>query len=386
VSWRSKLIWSCIIVLGVFGISIIGHSVWEIAAKNQQKSTPHELPTAEVQHTDTVDETKAQPVTQVFDGTGGVNYDTIQAKATPKPAEPEQEPAAKPATELANLVLCDVAPTPRPTPKAPDPRDEEKGDYWLAKFHYIPVITNGEMDSSHMTSPMVFTVTRNVYQLIHGKSYLCIPAYSRIAMFAKKGYLRDRVEFEGKCTLLYVTEGTEVEFEGVACDQEYNPVTNHYGEFDKSPGIKGIFRQSDHMAFLRNLFGFFLQTTQQAAGGVATSLIQREAGNVMSVQVPTNSQFMKDWIDGVVNPNQLSDTVFVQIPAMKPAWILNTSIVEPRLASKGAQRQKPKDVPESELNQSSVNQVLSIAKKRIEAATLEKKDLKDENDPNAYLK
>jgi hypothetical protein len=282
------------------------------------------------------------------------------------------------ARESASLILCDFpvsAATPSPTPQRAQPADS-----WLPDGVYIPCILQGGLDSSHMDTPVEAVVTENVYQRDYGKSQLIIPAGSRLFAFATPGYIQDRVQVKGEWRLIFVNDATEVSFQGIACNMEFNAATNRYGLGDKTAGIQGIIQTSDHWIVVKSLLGLILTTGANAAQGIASSALQGSSnGNSLNVQVPSVSPIIDQYVKQIINPTgkNLEDVFFVRIPAGKPFWVVTTSIIEPQLRSKGARLQESM-TPKTPLNDSAA--AMLDPKKALEQ--IEQLQQKDPNAPD----
>ncbi len=383
--WDRK---SLVVLLVIGGVVLF---LWGLS--DRQKHRPkasNVLTSGQIEPTRSLDKGTERP-TQVLRTGLSQEYNSAPA-STPLPVA-SASPLQK-VEELSPLVLCDlpVSPTPSPTPKV-----VEDDDYWLPRFTYIPCVTAGEIDSGHITTPVVLIVTKDIYQRIgiNAIPHLIIPANTKLGCFASPNYFRDRVEVKGTWTAVFVNEGTECTFEGVACDQEFDPVGNHYGPYEKSAGLKGRFRQSDHYALLRNLTGLLLTTATNTATSAGATLLQNglnggDNGNVLSVQTNGVAPYLDHYIQGLINPNQLSDTLLVRVPPVTPCYVLTTSVVEVRLRSKGANRQRPK--PEEALDEipslQNAAKILKSAYKQIETPEKESKDENQDksSDPSAVLK
>lgn len=375
-----------IVIACILGVGVC-YYVAQIRNKQNaaEKALIPKQETSQIETKTAVDERIAQAAIKVSSNTG-VDYNS----------GPETQPVSQPlpsatplpeVPELPPLILCDVASTPTPSP-TPIPKAEYP-DYWLPRQIYIPCVTMGWLDSSHMTTPVVLVVTEDVYQRIHGISHLIIPAHSRLMSFAAPGYVRDRVEVKGEWDLLFVNDGTEVKFHGILCDQEYNARTNHYGLEDKSAGIRGYFHQSDQWSFVRNLGGLLLTTGANALVQAPSTFLQ-QGGNgsssVISNQVPAVAPILNDWIQKIVNPAQLNDTILVSVPHLKPCYVLTTSVVEVRRRSKGAEAQAtPTPEEETSSDPSHIRQLQKVLNRELDQLN-EPKDPKNETDPNASFK
>ena len=105
---------------------------------------------------------------------------------------PQVLPASVPSQSapLPTLVsfYAQVAPSPTQTP-APPPRPRAP-DVWLPPSIFIPCILVNTVESSHINTPVVGEVTKDMYQKNNGVSRLIIPAGTLVSS------LRNRVQLE----------------------------------------------------------------------------------------------------------------------------------------------------------------------------------------------
>ena len=148
--------------------------------------------------------------------------------------EKEEPKAPPPPVQSAVSFYVSASPAPTPTPvvrKAPP-------KIWLPRGIFIPCALVNTVDSSHMDTPVVGEVVRDVWQRNNGTSHLIIPAGTLVNCFATAGRVRDRVEVKGTWSLTF-PDGLEYELEGVACDRKADPETQEYGLEDGSAGLQG---------------------------------------------------------------------------------------------------------------------------------------------------
>lgn len=374
-----------------------GHNIME-ADKKRAAKIEKNIPKQDQAQSDpipSVDRSLAQPTNLVSSGKG-VEYHA--ASPTP-PTERETLPEAIPQPVVENLpplVLCDISPTPRPTP-VPVPK-ADPFEPWLPTGIYIPCILQGGLDSSHMDTPVQGIVTIDVYQHDYGVGQLIIPAGSRVSCFAARGYTRSSVEVKGTWRLLFVNDGTELEFEGIACDQQFDPVTNHYGRFDKKAGIQGELIEDDSYIRLKAAFGLLLQTAADSAQTFASSALQTSSrgGTSVSYNVPSVTPVAHEWIDQLINGHHtaINDTLYVRIKSGKPFWVFTTSTIFPTHASIGAKEQveaRERKQREETLGQPagfdlrSVKKLLQVSNKQAGETTAQDSDENKEPDSAAHF-
>jgi len=159
----------------------------------------------------------------------------------------KEEPKASPApvqSAVSFYVSASPAPTPTPVVRKAPPK------IWLPPGIFIPCALVNTVDSSHMDTPVVGEVIRDVWQRNNGTSHLIIPAGTLVNCFASAGRVRDRVEVKGTWSLTF-PDGLEYELEGVACDREADPETQEHGLEDGSAGLQGNIYYTDRYAELK---------------------------------------------------------------------------------------------------------------------------------------
>lgn len=334
INWRSKWIWISVIVL------FAGFGVWswtELSGKSVEDLLHlKKKPISQIDTNIPVDKTRAQP-SILEQSSVPVDYNS-HPTATPSP---KTVPAGQAeSVEVAPIVLVDytATPTPVPTPKKAVPAETTT---WLSEGRFIPCLLSNEMDSGHIGIPVILIVTENIYEQCYGKSKLIMHAGDRLMSFAGASYHRDRITAEGEWHCIFTHEGTSVSFHGILCDMEWDPVSNEYGLYDKSPGIMGKVIESDQFRWLRGLIGTLVTTIASSAGQLGQAALQRgtESTNVNVDTTPYSSGLSK-YVDELVGgPRDVNDTVFVQVPAFKPCWVVTTGPLEPGLASIGSRVQ-----------------------------------------------
>jgi type IV secretory pathway VirB10-like protein len=135
------------------------------------------------------------------------------AQAAPPPTVPT------PARALPQLVsfYAQVQATPALTP-TPEPERPKEPKYWLPPGTFIPCALVNTVESSHINTPVVAEVIRDVYQGGH----LIIPAGAIVSSFAQSGAVRDRIEVAGNWLIVY-PDGRQLRVKGIACDREADP-------------------------------------------------------------------------------------------------------------------------------------------------------------------
>jgi hypothetical protein len=330
INWRSPWILASVIVLflvlGYWGMSEWFGKSLELKIKNKKA----------IGHVDSslpVNQTQAQP--SILESSSQATSYNSHPISTPSPKPIVEEQVETVDTAPIVLVDDEATPTPSPTPKKAAPAETRA---WLSEGRFIPCLLSNEMDSGHIGIPVILIVTENIYEQCYGKSKLIIHAGDRLMSFAGAGYHRDRITAEGEWHCIFTHEGTSISFKGALCDMEWDPASNEYGLYDKSPGIKGTIVQSDQFRWLRGLLGTLVTTIAQSAGQLGTAALQHgnESNNV-NVDTTPYSGAVGKYVDMLVGgPPDVNDTVFVQVPAFKPCWVVTFGPMKPGLASIGA--------------------------------------------------
>jgi hypothetical protein len=171
-----------------------------------------------------------------------------QPYPTPPTPPGVNSPAPSPGQQLRGLVSFYVS-AATPTP-APQPTPKGKPRIWLPRGIFIICKLVNTIESSHIDTPVVGEVIRDVYQRNNGTSHLIIPAGTLVNGFASYGRMRDRIEVKGIWSLTF-PDALEYEVEGVACDREADPELQQYGLEDGSAGLQGEVLYTDRYAELK---------------------------------------------------------------------------------------------------------------------------------------
>jgi hypothetical protein len=132
--------------------------------------------------------------------------------------------------------------SPAPSP-APQPERRKDPQAWLPPGVFIPCALLNTVESSHINTPVVGEVLRDVYQ--NGR--LIVPAGAVVSSFAQSGAVRDRIEVAGMWLIFY-PDGRHLRIHGIACDREADPSNQQFGIEDGSAGLQGELVESDHWA------------------------------------------------------------------------------------------------------------------------------------------
>jgi Bacterial conjugation TrbI-like protein len=262
-----------------------------------------------------------------------------QSYPTPTSNRPAaNNPAHPPAPQLPTLVSFYVsAATPTPTPP---PTRKRPPEIWLPRGIFIICQLINTIESSHIDTPVVGVVLRDVYQRNNGVSHLIIPAGTMVNCFASYGRMRDRIEVKGTWSLTF-PDGLEYEVEGVACDREADPEVQEYGLEDGSAGLQGEVLYTDRYAELKAFAAASLAGVTQG--------FQTVQGNYYGGQIlqhtPENaglqgiSNVMELLVQKYMNAND-GDETYVRVKAAKEFYIYPTQVIQPDHRSVGAKDQR----------------------------------------------
>ena len=314
-----------------------------------------------------------QPVVEKLSQTGGT--------ALPQKEEPRATP---PPVQSAVSFYVSASPAPTPTPvvrKAPP-------KIWLPRGIFIPCALVNTVDSSHMDTPVVGEVIRDVWQRNDGTSHLIIPAGALVNCFATAGRVRDRVEVKGTWSLTF-PDGLEYELEGVACDREADPENQEYGLEDGSAGLQGNIYYTDRYAELKAFGAAALAGVAQGFQSVQGNYYAGAGGTSNVLQhTPENaglqglSNVMELLVLKYLNAND-GDETYVQVKAGKEFYIYPMTVIRPDKRSVGAKEQRSDDGPQGGASPSprpggsaamSVDQLIELERKLGTQAPQESKE------------
>ena len=319
------------------------------------------VPADRAQQEEVVENRSVIPVQPVVEKLPQTQSAALQEKQEPRSTPPPVQSA------VSFYVSASPAPTPAPVVRKAPPK------IWLPRGIFIPCALVNTVDSSHMDTPVVGEVIRDVWQRNNGTSHLIIPAGTLVNCFATAGRVRDRVEVKGTWSLTF-PDGLEYELEGVACDREADPETQEYGLEDGSAGLQGNIYYSDRYAELKAFGAAALTGVLQ---GFQT--VQGTAYNGNNLEhTPQNAtlQGATSVADLLVlkylNAND-GDETWVQVKAGKEFYIYPMSVIRPDKRSVGAKDQRnddgaqggPTPAPSPGANSAaiSVNQLIELERK-----------------------
>jgi hypothetical protein len=260
------------------------------------------------------------------------------AQGASRPAKEEPEVKPSPIQSAVSFYVSAATPTPTPVPERKTPPK-----IWLPRGIFIPCSLVNTVDSSHMDTPVVGEVIRDVWQRNNGTSHLIIPAGTLANCFSTYGRVRDRIEVKGTWSLTF-PDGLEYELEGVACDREADPETQEYGFEDGSAGLQGNIYFTDRYAELK-AFGAaaltgVLQGFQTVQGTSYNGNSLEHTPQNATLQGATNVADLL--VLKYLNAND-GDETYVQVKAGKEFYIYPTTVIRPDKRSVGAKDQRIED-------------------------------------------
>ena len=302
-----------------------------------------ERPLGSVNPSDQVDQATAQKE-KILADRRLIPGNRTEPFAQPHVAPPQSpQPQAHALPQLVSF-YAQVQATPGPSPTAETERPKPV-DIFLPRGTFIPCALVNTVESSHINTPVVGEVIRDVYQ----NGHLIIPAGAIATCWAQPGAVRHRIEVAGKWSLTY-PDGKEFELEGVACDREADPANQQFGIEDGSAGLPGELVESDHWANAKAFIALLLTAATQTGTAVATSTLQA-AHTTGVTSLPDTTPIMAKYLDQLLN-GETGDGRFVRVRASKEFYIFSASVVEPTKRSVGGRRQQEEKSDQELLNQS----------------------------------
>jgi len=253
-----------------------------------------------------------------------------QAQQAPPPQVVHlQEPAHQPALSPLVSFYQAVAPTPTPTPAPPQVKDVSA---WLPPGIFIPCALVNTVESSHINTPVVGEVIRDVVQKNNGVSHVIVPAGTLVNSFAQSGAVRDRIEVAGTWAFVY-PDGRQLKVRGIACDREADPANQQFGIEDGSAGLQGEIVESDHWVNAKAFIALLMTAAMQTGTAVATSTLQA-AHTTGVTALPDTTPILAKYVDQLLN-GETGDGRFVRVRAGKEFYVYPTETIEPQDRSVG---------------------------------------------------
>jgi hypothetical protein len=242
---------------------------------------------------------------------------------TPIPQRPQS---------LSPLVsfYAQVTATPIPSPTAPA-AEPPRPQSFLPPGTFIPCALVNTVESSHINTPVVGEVLRDMWQ--NGR--LIVPAGAIVSSFAESGAIRDRIEVAGTWLITY-PDGRHLRVRGIACDREADPANQQFGIEDGSAGLQGELVESDHWANAKAFIALLMTAAMQTGTAVATSTLQA-AHTTGVTALPDTTPILAKYLDQLLN-GETGDGRFVRVRASKEfyLWVMDTVLPANRVISEQA--------------------------------------------------
>jgi Bacterial conjugation TrbI-like protein len=303
------------VVIGVCHIIQVGQEKERAEREKRQVQRP----LGKVNPSDQVDKSQAPKEVVLSDrrldyyGAAGSQATQTQLIAAPAPGQARALP------QLVSFYSQLAAPSPSPSPvsaEAPHPRS------WLPPGVFIPCALVNTVESSHIATPIVGEVLRNVSQ----NGHLIIPSGSVVSSFAQSGAVRDRIEVSGIWIVVYA-DGKHIKFHGIACDREADPANQQFGIEDGSAGLQGEIVESDHWANAKAFIALLMTSAMSGGQAIASNALAAEHTTSV-VQVPDTTPVLAKYLDQLLN-GETGDGRFVRVPASKEFYVFSTDTIEP---------------------------------------------------------
>ena len=326
-------------------IALVAISVAWLISRAQEKrkaeAEKHQVqrPLGQIKPGDEMDKSQAPKEVILSDrklqpgATTGRELSSPQPVAIPNQTQPSVLPT------LVSF-YAQVPPTPSPTP-APALRPKDP-DVWLPPSIFIPCVLVNTVESSHINTPVVGEVTRDVYQKNNGVSRLIIPAGTLVSSFAQSGAVRDRIEVSGVWLFVF-PDGRQLRINGIACDREADPTNQQFGIEDGSAGLQGELIESDHWANAKAFIALLMTATVQTGTAVATSALQASHTTGV-VGLPDTTPILSKYLDQLLN-GETGDGRFVRVSAGKEFYVVPTEVTYPTHRSIADQQHGDNAVP-----------------------------------------
>jgi hypothetical protein len=305
------------VVIGVAGIIHQGQEKQRIAAEKHQVQRP----LGQVKPRDAVDKSTAPK--EVILSNKRIVLGNTSEQITPAQTQVVSLPNAPSQRQLPQLVsfyaqLPPTTPSPTPTAEA----SQKTVTAWLPPGIFIPCALVNTVESSHINTPVVGEVLRDVYQ----NGHLIIPAGAIVSSFAQSGAVRDRIEVAGVWVIVY-PDGRRLRVNGIACDREADPENQRFGIEDGSAGLQGELIESDHWANAKAFIALLMTATMQTGQAVATSALQAEHTTGVTA-FPDTTPILAKYLDQLLN-GETGDGRFVRVRSSKEFYVFVTDTVFP---------------------------------------------------------
>ena len=214
-----------------------------------------------------------------------------------------------------------VSSTPSQTP-TPAQRPQVQ-EIWLPPSIFIPCALVNTVESSHINTPVVGEVIRDVYQ----NGHLIIPSGTIVSSFAHSGAVRDRIEVAGEWLLVF-SDGRQLKISGIACDREADSSNQQFGIEDGSAGLQGELVESDHWANAKAFLALLISSTTQVATTAANGALATSGIVGGGVALPDTSGIEAKYLDQLLN-GETGDGRFVRVRASTEFYIFPCETILP---------------------------------------------------------
>jgi hypothetical protein len=309
-----------LVVAVILGVGEIIHEGQE-RQKTEAEKRQVQRPLGQVKPSETLDKSTAPK--EVVLSTKQI----VPAESSERPTPPQTQavPVANVSSQrpLPQLVsFYAQVPGSSPSPAAPPKAIQKNPTAWLPPAIFIPCALVNTVESSHINTPVVGEVLRNVYQ----NGHLIIPAGAVVSSFAESGAVRDRIEVAGVWLIVY-PDGRHLRVHGIACDREANPSNQQFGTEDGSAGLQGDLVESDHWANAKAFIALLMTASMQTGTAVATSALQASHTTGV-IGLPDTTPILAKYLDQLLN-GENGDGRFVRVRASKEFYVFVTETVLP---------------------------------------------------------
>jgi hypothetical protein len=301
------------IIIAVAGIIREGQEKQRLEAEKHQVQRP----LGQVKPSDAVDKSTAPKEVVLADRKLNPPTKPEQVTQTTTFVPPRQLAQALPS--LVSFYAQVSSPAPSPTPVPVERKDPQA---WLPPSIFIPCALVNTVESSHINTPVIGEVLRDVYQ----NGCLIVPAGAMASSFAQSGAVRDRIEVAGVWIIVY-PDGRHLKVRGIACDREADPSNQQFGIEDGSAGLQGELVESDHWANAKAFIALLMTATMQTGTAVATSTLQA-AHTTGVTSLPDTTPILVKYLDQLLN-GETGDGRFVRVRASKEFYLFVSETIVP---------------------------------------------------------
>jgi hypothetical protein len=282
------------------------------------------------------------------------------AEQAPQVVRAQEPPRRQALSPLVSFYQA-VAATPTPTPSPSQIRDVTA---WLPPGIFIPCALVNTVESSHINTPVVGEVIRDVVQKNNGISHVIVPAGTLVNSFAQSGAVRDRIEVAGSWVFVF-PDGRQLKVRGIACDREADPANQQFGIEDGSAGLQGELIESDHWANAKAFIALLMTASLQTGTAVATSTLQA-AHTTGVTALPDTTPILAKYLDQLLN-GETGDGRFVRVRAGKEFYVYPTETIEPQTRTVSDSRPTENPSPTQPLS-SAASEAVELEKQIIKAS------------------